>query len=209
MTALTFVLTAIDFGNGEALDLLRSRGVQLTLQDDEIISEFNLLEFSCRRGQPDSVRALLRDETIVQSVLDRQSDALREAAFHGRASTLEVLFERFSFEHVKSEEETEIGGAVLLNAAVSEDLATVQIVLDQPGVEVDEYVPGHMTALQYAASRLDFKMAAALLARGADTSGANLPGSMDVAKLARRRNRNAPENMVSGFLRLLETRTLD
>jgi ankyrin repeat protein len=122
------------------------------------------LERACWDGQPDAVRALLRDEEVCKSVLELRSNAITIAILRGHASTLEVLFEKFSVAHVKADADP-----VLMSAAVSDDFDTFKLVLEQPGVDIDAAPEGQKTPIQIAASHLNFRIVKALLERGAVT----------------------------------------
>ena len=153
--------TCIDVGNAGAIDLLISSGVSF----HHTTFSFTPIELACRAGQADCVRAMLRDPAVVANIRERQSDALLLAARFGRASTLAVLLEKFSLSHQNSN--TEFLDTILQNAVGSTDLATVELVLQQPDVDVDMAQPGRMTPLMVACRCLKYNIAAVLLARGA------------------------------------------
>jgi ankyrin repeat protein len=155
------IATCIDVGNAGAIDLLISSGVSF----HHTTFSFSPIELACRAGQADCVRAMLRDPAVVANIRERQSDALLLAARFGRASTLAVLLEKFSLSHQNSN--TEFSDTILQNAVGSTDLATVELVLQQPDVDVDMAQPGRMTPLMVACRDLKYNIAAALLARGA------------------------------------------
>ena len=157
---LRLILQAIKLNNGPALNLLQSKGVPMIQSD---LSDSHL-ERACWDGQPDAVRALLRDEEVCKSVLELRSNAITIAILRGHASTLEVLFEKFSVAHVKADADP-----VLMSAAVSDDFDTFKLVLEQPGVDIDAAPEGQKTPIQIAASHLNFRIVKALLERGAVT----------------------------------------
>ena len=160
------VLQAVDFGDSAAIDSLRLAGVPLVLQGASFL-ERSPLEDACRSGQPESVRALLRDPAVCLAVQERRSECFHWAADNGNASCLAVLFETFTIAQAKAESDVFGRCSILTLAAVSDDWATVQILLGQPGIDVDEKPPGLKSALCVAGTHLNYLIASALLARGA------------------------------------------
>lgn len=161
------VLQAVDFGDSAAIDSLRLAGVPLVFHDTTNVI-FHPLEDACRLGQPESVRALLRDPQVCASVQERRSECFHFAADNGNAACLAVLFEKFTIAQAKTNPHEVFGTSPILTlAAASNDLATVQILLGQPGIDVDERPPGLKSALSVAGSNLNYLIASALLARGA------------------------------------------
>mmetsp|Transcript_17345 Transcript_17345/g.56502 ORF Transcript_17345/g.56502 Transcript_17345/m.56502 type:complete len:1161 (+) Transcript_17345:151-3633(+) len=162
-TLLTYrvISVAIDVGNAAAIDLLRSVGVMLHSE----FWNFTVLEIACRVGQDGCVRALLHDQAIFESVRNRRSDALYIAAHYGRASVLGVLLESFNLSHVKVD--STFSDPILVAAVSSKSLPTVELLLQQPDVDINHSREGGQTPLMVAARTLNFGAAAALLARGA------------------------------------------
>jgi ankyrin repeat protein len=158
------LLQAVSMGNVAAIDLLRSAGVPLSFGDtlDE-----NPLTASCCIGQPEIVRAVLRDQAVVAAVMERRSECFHIAAYYGNASCLAVLFEKFTLAQAPAQS---IFGDFppLTLAAIGDDFATVQILLGQPEIDVDEAAPGNKTPLMIASANHNVDITAALLARGAD-----------------------------------------
>ncbi|KAK7240556.1 ubiquitin-protein transferase [Aureococcus anophagefferens] len=159
---------AIDLGDGAAIEILASRGVPLVGTDEGVLNGAfsDHLSFACSTGQPESVRALLRNPAVAQAVREGGTHAFHAAASRGRASTLAALLEFFSLAHAK--EDAPFFDPPIVLAANIDDIDTVEVLVAQPDINVDATSPGRKSALMVAASSHNSAIATALLARGAD-----------------------------------------
>ena len=156
------IMQGLDVGNAAAIESLRSRKVPFDNWTEDV---FSPIELTCRAGQADCVRVLLRCSKVFESVRGRQSEAFHLAAQHGRSAALAVLFEHFSLTNAKVD--SIYVDSVLVCAVTSGDLATLELVLKQPDVDVNAKPEGRMNAIMVAARSLNYNIVAALLARGA------------------------------------------
>ncbi len=172
---LCVLLDAVQLNDGDAIDLLRTRGVRLGpftgFEDDD-----EPIDWACRLGHTAAARAILRDPSVVQHIVGRKSDAISRCCLYGHAETLKVLLESVHISHTHANS-TDDGFRTLTPlqfAAISKDLKTVELVLEQ-GVDVNECHAGKKPALAIAASNHSYEMCSALLARGASVGRTDRP----------------------------------
>ena len=180
------IMQGLDVGNAAAIESLRSRKVPFDNWTEDV---FSPIELTCRAGQADCVRVLLRCSKVFESVRGRQSEAFHLAAQHGRSAALAVLFEHFSLTNAKVD--SIYVDSVLVCAVTSGDLATLELVLKQPDVDVNAKPEGRMNAIMVAARSLNYNIVAALLAHGAAVGPRSTldapPDALDYALDARRK----------------------
>ncbi|KAH8068273.1 ubiquitin-protein transferase [Aureococcus anophagefferens] len=125
---------AIDLGDGAAIEILASRGVPLVGTDEGVLNGAfsDHLSFACSTGQPESVRALLRNPAVAQAVREGGTNAFHAAACRGRASTLAALLESFSLAHAK--EDAPYFDPPIVLAANIDDIDTVEVLVAQPDI---------------------------------------------------------------------------
>ena len=130
----------------DSIDVLRTRGVRLGpftgFEDDD-----EPIDWACRLGHTAAARAILRDPSVVQHIVGRKSDAISRCCLYGHAETLKVLLESVHISHTHANS-TDDGFRTLTPlqfAAISKDLKTVELVLEQ-GVDVNECHAGKKPA---------------------------------------------------------------
>ena len=164
---LRTIIQAVELDDGATLDKLRLAGVRLG-PFDQLGGAIQPLGTACTRGHAAAARAILKDPAVVQWVLARKSDAIMRACNKGSAPTLAALLERVEISHTRETPTlvTFQDTTPLIQAVISGDVATVELVLDQ-GVDINENRPGKKTPLSIAASKHSLEVTSLLLKRGA------------------------------------------
>jgi ankyrin repeat protein len=164
---LRTIIQAVELDDGATLDKLRLAGVRLG-PFDQLGGAIQPLGTACSRGHAAAARAILKDPAVVQWVLARKSDAIMRACNKGSAPTLAALLERVEITHTRETPTIDVfqDTTPLMRAVISDDVATVELVLDQ-GVDINENRPSKKTPLSIAASKHSLEVTSLLLKRGA------------------------------------------
>ena len=177
MQRSVLVRTASEFGNVACLDALRNVGVSLYYE--QTAEGASSLGDAVRLGQPESVRALLRDKDCLAALREHRSDALHLACNYGHFEVLGALLEAGGFPlgaelswrpqlHGRMEPQI-VDGESPLSLAAGQGRSECVVMLLNLGACVDGTSNGR-TALQCAVTEGWISIAEILLEAGASVA---------------------------------------
>lgn len=178
MQRSVLVRSASEFGNVAALDALRNVGVSLYYEQTALRA--SSLGDAVRLGQPESVRALLRDKDCLAALREHRSDALHLACNYGHFEVLGVLLEAGGFPlgaehswrpqlHGRMEPQI-VDGESPLSLAAGQGRSECVVMLLNLGACVDGISSNGRTALQSAVMGGWISIAEILLEAGASVA---------------------------------------